>query len=84
MTAKAILFTSPTCGPCKSMKPLITEAAAAAGVPLETFEVGDQSSLVMVFQIRAVPTLVLLDQQYKEIKRMVGAASAVEIREFFA
>lgn len=84
MTAKAILFTSPTCGPCKSMKPLITEAAAAAGVPLEVFEVGKQSSLVAAFEIRAVPTLVLLDPNDKETKRMVGAASAVAIRDFFA
>lgn len=84
MTAKAVLFTSPTCGPCKAMKPVITEVAAAKGTSLEVFEVGAQSSLVATFGIRAVPTLVLLDPNEQEIKRLVGAQPRTVIEEFFA
>lgn len=83
MTVKALLITSPTCAPCKSIKPVIAEVTEKAGIPLEVFEVGPQSSLVATFQIRAVPTLILLDPHDKEIKRLVGAQSRQTIEEFF-
>lgn len=84
MNAKAILFTSPTCGPCKLMKPLVTAAAEAAGIPLEVTEVGAKSPEVASFSIRAVPTLVLMDQHNKESKRLVGAQSRQALEQFFA
>lgn len=84
MTAKAILFTSPTCGPCKAMKPVATEAADKAGIPLEVTEVGAESPEVASFAIRAVPTLVLLDHDNTEIKRLVGTQSRAALEQFFA
>ena len=84
MTAKAILFTSPTCGPCKAMKPVATEAADKAGIPLEVTEVGAKSPEVASFAIRAVPTLVLLDPNNKEMKRLVGVQTREALEKFFA
>lgn len=84
MTAKAILFTSPTCGPCKAMKPIVMAVAEQAGIPIEVTEVGAKSPEVASFSIRAVPTLVLIDSTDKETKRLVGAQSSSSIEQFFA
>lgn len=84
MSAKAILFTSPTCGPCKAMKPIVAAVAEQAGIPLEVTEVGAKSPEVASFDIRAVPTLVLIDTNNKEINRLVGAKPRAAIENFFA
>lgn len=55
MTSKAFLFTSPSCGPCKVMKPHIVEAAAEAGVSLEIIE-SDNTEMFAYWQITSVPT----------------------------
>lgn len=84
MTVKALMFTSCACAPCKAMKPVVTEVAQAAGVPLEVIDVTGNSALVETYALRAVPTIVLMGADDKEVNRLVGAKPRAVIEEFFA
>ena len=82
MTTIAILFTSPTCNPCKVMQPLIVEAAAEAGESLEIVE-SDSTSLFAYWRITSVPTLLLVEPVGYELKRLVGTKPKKDIKDFF-
>ena len=82
MTTQALLFTSPTCNPCKVMQPLIVEAAAEAGVSLEIVE-SDNTSLFAYWRITSVPTLLLVEPVGYELKRLVGTKPKKDIKDFF-
>ena len=82
MTYKAFLFTSPSCGPCKVMKPLIVEAAAEADVPLEIVE-SDNTGMFAYWQVTSVPTLLLAAPIGFELKRLVGTKTKKDIEDFF-
>ena len=82
MTPKAFLFTSPSCGPCKVMKPLIVEAAAEAGVSLEIVE-SDNTEIFAYWQVTSVPTLLLVAPIGFELKRLVGTKPNKDIKDFF-
>ena len=82
MTSKAFLFTSPSCGPCKVMKPLIVEAAAEADVPLEIVE-SDNTEMFAYWQVTSVPTLLLVAPIGYELKRLVGTKPKKDIEDFF-
>ena len=82
MTFKAFLFTSPSCGPCKVMKPLIVEAAAEADVSLEIVE-SDNTEMFAYWQVTSVPTLLLAYPIGFELKRLVGTKTKKDIEDFF-
>ena len=82
MTAQALLFTSPSCVPCKVMKPIIVEAAAEAGVSLEIVET-DNTEMFAYWQVTSVPTLLLVAPLGFELKRLVGKKPKKDIKDFF-
>ena len=82
MTAQALLFTSPSCVPCKVMKPIIVEAAAEAGVSLEIVE-SDNTAMFAYWRITSVPTLLLVEPLGHELKRLVGTKPKKDIKDFF-
>ena len=82
MTTQALLFTSPSCVPCKVMQPRIVEAAAEAGVSLAIVE-PDNTSLFAYWRITSVPTLLLVEPVGYELKRLVGTKPNKDIKDFF-
>ena len=82
MTPIALLFTSPSCAPCKVMQPRIVEAAAEAGVSLEIVE-SDNTEMFAYWQVTSVPTLLLAEPIGFELKRLVGTKTKKDIEDFF-
>ena len=82
MTTQALLFTSPSCVPCKVMQPRIVEAAAEAGVSLTLVE-SYNTSLFAYWRITSVPTLLLVEPVGYELKRLVGTKPKKDIKDFF-
>ena len=82
MTPKALLFTSPSWGPCKVMRHLIVEAAAEADVSLEIVE-SDNTEMFAYWQVTSVPTLLLAAPIGFELKRLVGTKTKKDIEDFF-
>ncbi len=73
-------FWAPWCGPCMTMAPAFAEAAIALEpqVRLAKVDTEAQPALAARFNIRSIPTLVLL-QQGRELARQSGAMNTAAI-----
>ena len=77
-----VAFTSPTCGPCAGMKPILERVAKEVGRNLAIIDVTQVKGLAVAFNIRAVPTVMRLIDGMPVTARMVGAQNEAAIREF--
>lgn len=79
---KIMMFSAQWCGPCKATKPAFNMLKESSNdVVYELVDVDDQAHLAEQFNIRAVPTFVLLKDNV-EVARMSGGASAEKLKAF--
>lgn len=82
MPNKIVVFTSPTCGPCKKLKPELIAQSEKRGFELEIVELSEETRpRFSQFGIRAVPVTVLADQDGNELARIPGQAVATVSRD---
>lgn len=74
------VFTAPWCTSCKVLKKAL--AATALSANLTFIDIDDDPQLANDYGIRALPTLVLLDENSAEIKRATGAKTSAQLQEF--
>ena len=76
-------FWAPWCGPCVGFAPVFVEAAQQfePRLRLAKLDTEAQPQLAQRFNIRSIPTLVLL-RQGREIARQSGALNAAQLRQF--
>ena len=77
-----VMFTSPTCGPCKVMKPLVAHIAAENGFEF-AFEVDAMQVRMLCarYAIRMVPTMLIFEKG--EVTRThAGAGTEKQIHDF--
>lgn len=67
---KYLYFSAPWCGPCKTLGPTMEKVSDVVAV--RKINVDEESDLAIEYNVRNVPTVVLLDDE-KEVKRFVGA-----------
>lgn len=68
-------FTSPTCGPCRMLGPLMEELKSKMDIQKYSIDQPDGRDMAMQYNVRAVPTVIyVLDGQ--EIDRVTGANHA--------
>jgi predicted DsbA family dithiol-disulfide isomerase len=60
------------------MKPIVAELSDTTGVDVEVFDVDDNYELSQKYQVRAVPTFVLVENE-EEISRASGAQTGQEL-----
>lgn len=83
MTKKIVVFTSPTCAPCKRLKPELQFHAGDRGFELEIIELAADGSNRDKFRaagVTGVPVTTLVEDG-KEIDRFQGAMTAVAIQQ---
>lgn len=78
---KYLKFTGSWCSPCKQLAPIM-EQVKQHGIKVEEIDVDDQSDLAEKYNIRSIPT-VILDDNGREINRLVGVKNADEYIENF-
>ena len=78
MTQKILKFSATWCAPCKALTAQL--AGEDLGVPLEEVDIDTNEALAKQYNIRGVPTLVLVNEGV-EIRRMSGFATAAKVRE---
>jgi thioredoxin 1 len=79
---KVLKFYAEWCGPCKVLTQVIKNAGDKVTVPVEEVNIDENIMMSQVFQIRSVPTMVLVDKDEKEIKRQVGTMNETQLLEF--
>jgi thioredoxin 1 len=72
-------FSASWCGPCKALSK--TMQGLDLGVEVKEIDIDEEFDLATQYQVRGVPTLVLVDDG-KEVKRKVGAMTAAELKNF--
>lgn len=77
---KILKFYSPTCGPCKVLESQLKEL----GIEYTNINISDSNKgdIISKYSIRAVPTLLVVDSELKEIRRHVGLFKQGELEEF--
>ena len=60
----------------------IKNAGNKVTIPIEEVNIDENIMMSQDFQIRSVPTMVLVDKEEKEIKRVVGALNETQLLEF--
>lgn len=80
MPNKVVVFTSPTCGPCKRLKPELAAQAELRGFELEIVELADDNRPRFERHgIRAVPVTMLVDESGEELSRFAGQLSTASV-----
>lgn len=75
-------FEADWCGPCQQIKPLVnSEIGKRDDIKLMEINIDNAASqpLVQAHSVRAIPTLVLLDEDNKVIRSHRGALSSQEL-----
>lgn len=74
MTIQLLEFGAKWCGPCRQMEPVISALAReyAGRVQLRVIDVDDDPALAQRYDVRSMPTFVLL-RDGREVGRIVGA-----------
>lgn len=69
-------FWAPWCGPCRTMTPVIAQAASELGLTVRVAKLNTESEqeIAARFGIRSIPTLALF-KGGKEVKRQAGAVN---------
>jgi thioredoxin 1 len=80
---KSVLyFTADWCQPCKKVKPIVKELNRDYFPGMfQMVDVDIEKEMTQTFQIKAVPTFVLLENS-KEINRITGAKTKEELENF--
>ncbi len=74
-----VIFTSPTCGPCRMVKPhLAAYAEAHSGLGVHDVEITEHPDVAEAFGVRATPTLAVI-RDGDEVARRSGALMKAQL-----
>ena len=79
---KVLKFEAIWCGPCKMLSKVITNAQDKITLPIEIVDIDEQADTAMQYNVRSVPTLIVVDGEGKEVKRKVGALQEADLLKF--
>jgi thioredoxin 1 len=79
---KILYFSAPWCGPCKQFGPVM-DRISQTGILVEKVNVDNVPALAAAYNIRSVPTVVVVDRSGNEINRSVGMLSESQVRQLF-
>lgn len=78
---KVLRFTASWCAPCKGLA--MTLNSIDTPIPFDVIDIEEQQELAVKYQIRSVPTMVMLEDDV-EVKRMTGVPPQTQIEEWLA
>lgn len=79
---KVLKFSASWCQPCKMLQKIIDVAGDKITVDIESIDIDEDTKTAMQYNVRGVPTLVLIDDVGNEIKRNVGMITEERLLEW--
>ena len=77
---KVLRFTASWCGPCKMLAKVLEDVETDKEI--KVIDIDEEQDLAKLFNIRSVPTLVMIDEGKKEVKRLNGLQSQQQVEEW--
>ena len=85
MPMKLLKFTATWCGPCSTLNATLEKMALPEGIEMESIDLDNASpAMISMFGVRSVPTLILVDENNKEIKRRLGSGTQQQLMEWLS
>ena len=79
---RVLKFYADWCGPCKMLTEVIHNAQEKINIPIEEIDIDKDSDAAVLYGIRSVPTMILLDSNDNELKRVVGSLNQTDLLTF--
>jgi thioredoxin 1 len=79
---KILKFYGEWCAPCKMLSVMLE--SVDLGIPVENIDIDDNIELSMKYGIRGVPTMVLLNDDGVEIRRLTGLPTKAQLESLKA
>jgi thioredoxin 1 len=79
---KVYKFYADWCQPCKMMSKVIKDAGDKITDEIVDVNIDEQMKTAVSFNVRSVPTMVMVDENDKEIKRQSGLLNEEKLLEF--
>jgi thioredoxin 1 len=79
---RLLKFSAEWCQPCK----MLAKTLEGINVPytISNIDIDDSPNLAADYKVRGVPTMVLVDDNDKEVGRLVGVKTKAQIEEFIS
>jgi thioredoxin 1 len=78
---KILYFSAAWCGPCRTLAPIMESISDK--IEYEKIDVDQNQDLSVKYNVRSIPTLVLVDDAGNELRRLTGAKQADTILNFY-
>jgi len=79
---KILKFSATWCGPCKMMKPVVNQIERDLQITIHEVDVDKKPQEATKYDVRSVPTFIKVDDEGKEIGRVMGALPYPKLVEF--
>lgn len=76
---KLLVFSASWCGPCKAFKPTLLELDQSR---LVYIDIDEMPEIRHDYEVRSVPTVILVDEDGQELDRYVGAQPLSVLQDF--
>jgi thioredoxin 1 len=73
---KLIEFYATWCGPCKIQKPIVEKISKEFQIDVQYIDIDEDPGIANKYEIKAVPSIVILNDENKMIKKLVGLQTA--------
>ena len=79
---KLLKFAASWCAPCKMLSKTFEDVNHPLKDTMENIDIDEDQSKAMLYNVRGVPTMVLIDDMGNEVKRVSGYKNKDQILEF--
>lgn len=79
---RVLKFSASWCNPCKNLQKSLQESEDVLKYKVEDIDIDESLEEAQKYGIRAVPTIVLLDDDNNEIDRSTNIKTAKQLREW--